>query len=100
MLFAAGVVPVYAQTLAAPVVSPAGGAFVGPQTVTVIAPPEATVHYTLDGSDPAATSPIYTAPLSITSTTTLRVRAFRLRERTYGDSTHHPAELYSRVAGR
>ena len=34
------------------------------------------VHYTLDGSEPAADSPLYTAPLTIESTTVLRARSF------------------------
>ena len=34
--------------------------------------PTATIHYTLDGSVPDASSPIYTAPLNISSTTILR----------------------------
>lgn len=37
----------------------------------------APVHYTLDGSAPTANSPLYTAPLRITSSCTLRAAAFR-----------------------
>lgn len=40
------------------------------------ATPGATIHYTLDGSVPLATSPAYTAPLTISATTALRTVAF------------------------
>jgi hypothetical protein len=36
----------------------------------------ATIHYTLDGSKPASTSPAYSSPVSITKTTVLRARTF------------------------
>jgi hypothetical protein len=35
-----------------------------------------TIHYTTDGSLPGATSPIYTGPINITTTTRIRARAF------------------------
>ena len=35
------------------------------------------IRYTLDGSEPTAVSPLYTTPLRITETTTLRAAAFR-----------------------
>jgi alpha-tubulin suppressor-like RCC1 family protein len=60
----------------APVVSPAGGTYAGPTTVTVTASPEATIYYTTDGSEPTTTSPAYTGPITIATNTTLRVRAF------------------------
>lgn len=34
------------------------------------------VHYTLDGSEPTLKSPAYTAPISISKTTTVRAKAF------------------------
>ena len=37
----------------------------------------ATIHYTLDGSKPTVSSPIYTAPLHIKQACTLRAAAFR-----------------------
>lgn len=64
-------------TLADPVISPPGGSYTGPQTVTVSAGADEEIHYTLDGSAPALASPTYTAPLSIAASATLRVRAFR-----------------------
>jgi len=45
-----------------------------PFTATLICPerPDAEIRYTLDGSTPTAGSQLYTAPLSVTATTTLR----------------------------
>ena len=34
--------------------------------------PDATVHYTLDGSEPSAASPVYTAPVEVDSRTTVK----------------------------
>ncbi|WP_163717845.1 family 20 glycosylhydrolase [Mangrovibacterium lignilyticum] len=36
----------------------------------------ATMHYTLDGSEPTTASPVYTEPLSVSSTTTLKAAIF------------------------
>jgi len=41
------------------------------------ATPNATIHYTTDGSEPTEKSPIYTAPLHFTSSTTLKAKAYR-----------------------
>lgn len=34
-----------------------------------------TIHYTLDGSEPTAFSPVYSGPITVTSTTTLKAKA-------------------------
>lgn len=34
------------------------------------------IHYTLDGSEPTQASPLYSSPITISSTTTLRARSF------------------------
>ncbi|MFA5865779.1 MAG: chitobiase/beta-hexosaminidase C-terminal domain-containing protein [Phycisphaerae bacterium] len=65
---------------ATPTFSPDGGTYVESQTVTITcATDNATIRYTTDGSTPAAdntTGTIYTGPVSVTSTTTLKARAF------------------------
>ena len=50
-----------------------------PVTVTLSAPwlKDVELRYTLDGTEPLATSPLYAKPLTIDSTTTLRTAAFR-----------------------
>ena len=56
-------------------VSLPGGLYSSNQTVTLSSPAGA-IRYTLDGSNPKSTSPLYSAPLSITATTVLRARCF------------------------
>lgn len=41
------------------------------------ADPGVSVHYTLDGSDPAPSSPEYTAPITLEKSTTVTTKAFR-----------------------
>ena len=51
-----------------------------PQSVTITTPdvPDATIRYTTDGTIPTAThGTIYTGPVSVTTTTTLRAAAFK-----------------------
>jgi len=64
-------------TLATPTASPAGGNFQASVNVTISGPASATVHYTTDGSDPGENAAVYTGPLTFSSTTTLKARAFR-----------------------
>jgi len=53
--------------------SPASGtSFNESIKVTLTVNPAATIHYTIDGSTPTATSATYTAPLTFTETTTLK----------------------------
>lgn len=66
--------------ITAPVFSIPGGVYTTAQTVSILAPipATATVRYTIDGSDPTATSPIYTNPISIPLATvrTIKARAY------------------------
>jgi len=39
--------------------------------------PDTSLHYTIDGSSPDETSPLYSEPITLTETTTLRVRAYK-----------------------
>jgi hypothetical protein len=59
-------------------ISPNGGTFNTSQTVTITASDASTpvtIYYTLDGSTPTQSSSVYSAPLTISSTTTLKVIA-------------------------
>ena len=65
--------------------APAAGTVTGPTTVTIsTASPGASIRYTVDGSTPTAASPIYTAPVSVNTTLTLRAVASRVG---WSDST-------------
>ncbi len=60
-----------------PGISPPGGTFYGPVSVTLQPPvTNATLHYTLDGSLPTSASAVYGSPLSISNALTLRANAF------------------------
>ncbi|RKX34834.1 MAG: hypothetical protein DRP71_05860, partial [Verrucomicrobia bacterium] len=66
-----------ADTAINPVISPAGGDYRGEMQVHIsVSSPEATVRYTLDGSEPDADSPVYGGPFAVTVTTTVKARAF------------------------
>ena len=76
-----GVIKVNSGT-SLPIFSPAGGSYVGPQTVTISsATPGATIYYTLNGSTPNSSSPSGTTPVTIvlpinTTATTTTVSAY------------------------
>ena len=55
--------------------SPGAGTFVGRETVTLGVPVRADIHYTLDGSLPTVTSPLYEQPLTLDKSTRLRAVA-------------------------
>ena len=75
----------YTLLVAQPAFAPAAGTVTGPTTVTIsTASPGASIRYTVDGSTPTAASPIYTAPVSVNTTLTLRAVASRVG---WSDST-------------
>ena len=68
-------------SIAAPIFSPEPGTYNTLQQVTInssTVPANARIHYTTDGSDPSASSPIYGSPINIglNSNVTIKVRAF------------------------
>jgi len=65
-------------TVATPSFDPSGGTYIGAQTVTIsCATPGAQIRYTTDGTMPTVTSFLYTAPLAVNTTTTLKARGFK-----------------------
>lgn len=63
--------------VAAPVFSPPAGTYYNPIQVTMTTTtPDAVIRYTLDGSIPTATSTLYSTPISINATTTVKAIAF------------------------
>ncbi len=60
-----------------PVINPNGGNFTDPIDVEISCSTEnSTIYYTLDGSDPDENSSVYSAPINITDTTTLKAIAY------------------------
>lgn len=67
--------PLYNQVLA-PLISPNGGAFSAAQSVTITtAAFGAAIHFTLDGSEPTTSSPVYTGAITVSSTSTVKAIA-------------------------
>ena len=62
---------------ATPEFSPAAGTYTSAQSVTIsCATSGASIYYTTDGSDPDNTKTQYTGAISVTSTTTIKARAY------------------------
>ena len=62
---------------AVPTMSLAAGFYNSAQTVSITNnEPNSMLRYTIDGSNPTATSPLYTTPLTITKTQVIKARAF------------------------
>ena len=64
--------------VAAPVFSPAAGTYTDSVTFSLTCTTEdATIHYTTDGTEPTETSTLYSAPVTLTATTTVMAKAFK-----------------------
>jgi N-acetylneuraminic acid mutarotase/transcription elongation GreA/GreB family factor len=63
---------------AKPAANPAGGAVASGTTVALTTATDgATIHYTTDGSAPTASSPVYSAPIAVTSAQTINAIAVK-----------------------
>jgi len=61
-----------------PMISPRGGNFDKPVEVTLNhGEPDAIIHYTLDGTAPTTSDPLYEKPLKLNGPTILRAKAFK-----------------------
>ncbi|MBW6491494.1 MAG: chitobiase/beta-hexosaminidase C-terminal domain-containing protein [Lentimicrobium sp.] len=66
-------------TAVAPTFSPAAGTYYTPQNVTLSTTTEgATIYYTTDGTNPDNTVTEYTAPIAVSSTTTIKAIAYAI----------------------
>jgi len=73
-----GVPGVSPSTVSAPVITPNEGFYYEPQTVSITCTDaEAVIRYTTDGTTPTENSPVYSTPFSVTSTTTVKAKAWK-----------------------
>jgi len=63
------------QSTAAPTISVAGGTLTVPTQVAIEAPAAATIFYTLNGTSPTTSSTVYTGPINISYSQTLKAIA-------------------------
>jgi hypothetical protein len=63
-------------TLGTPTFSPPAGSYTSTQNVTISGTAGAQIRYTIDGSDPHAGSLLYSSPVSVASSSTLRAKQF------------------------
>lgn len=65
-------------TVATPTFSPVSGAYTEAQSVTIdCATDGATIYYTIDGTDPTETSNVYSSPIAVSETTTIKAMAVK-----------------------
>ncbi|MGA3223159.1 MAG: chitobiase/beta-hexosaminidase C-terminal domain-containing protein [Acidobacteriaceae bacterium] len=91
----------------APVISPAGGAYNGPQQITITdTNSTAAIYYTTDGSTPTTASTRYTGPFQLSSDSTLQAIASAsgylqsaVASATYSFNTQAAAPQFSPAAG-
>jgi alpha-tubulin suppressor-like RCC1 family protein len=68
----------YTLKVVAPAFSPASGSYPAPQAIAAsTTTPSATIRYTTDGHEPTALSPVYTAPITLSVTSTVKATASR-----------------------
>ncbi|MBP7309857.1 MAG: SUMF1/EgtB/PvdO family nonheme iron enzyme [Candidatus Cloacimonetes bacterium] len=66
------------EQCAAPVITPAAGTYMTAQTITITTTTAgATIKYTMDGTDPIATSPTYTTPFQLDHNATIKAMAIK-----------------------
>lgn len=66
------------QTVATPTFSPAGGTYSSAQNVALSCTTTgATIRYTTNGSEPTSSSTAYSSPINVSSTTTIKAKAFK-----------------------
>ena len=66
------------DTVATPTFSPPSGIYTSAQNVTIsCATPGATIRYTTNGREPTLSSPTYSSPINVSSTTTLKAKGFK-----------------------
>jgi len=65
-------------TVATPTFSPSTGIYTSPQSVTISSTTEgASIYYTTNGADPTQASTLVSGPVNVSTTTTLKARAYK-----------------------
>ena len=64
----------------APTFTPAAGTYFAAQNVTITAEEGATIYYTIDGTDPTTESTVYSAPIAVGETTTVKAIAVKAEQ--------------------
>ena len=79
------------QALPAPLISPRDPfSHVGPISVTMTSDTTgASIHYTLDGSTPTTSSPLYTGPVRLTSSAVVNAKAFLNSQSSYQNTASY-----------
>ena len=68
----------YSFKVSAPTASPGPGSYSNTQSVTLsCATAGATIRYTTNGTAPTTTSPVYSGPITVSATTTIKAQAFK-----------------------
>ncbi|PYR13611.1 MAG: hypothetical protein DMF99_00940 [Acidobacteria bacterium] len=68
----------YTMKVVPPTFSPTSGSYPSPQAIAMsTTTPSSTIRYTTNGSEPTGTSPVYTAPITIGTTSTIKAIASR-----------------------
>ena len=66
------------QAVDNPTFTPVPGTYTKPQTVTLsCSTPSASIHFTIDGTEPIESSPVYSSPITVSKTTTIKAKAFK-----------------------
>ena len=67
-----------ASEVATPVITPNGGSYYEPQTVSITcADADAVIRYTTDGTEPTESSTVYSQPFTVNTTTTIMAKAWK-----------------------
>lgn len=73
-----GIPGVAVNVVETPVISPNGGTYYQPFDATITcATADAVIRYTTDGTEPTVASTVYSAPVTISGTTTLKAKAWK-----------------------
>lgn len=84
--------------VSAPVFSPSGGVAASGTTVSMKSDTDgAKIYYTTNGSDPTSSSSLYTEPVALNTTTTIKAIAVRsgLGDSSIASATYNPINIYA-----